>query len=454
MGPRIVGLALMAAAVALVLFGVPLAIGLGQYAATEERASLQRLADVVARSVQEDMAHDRLPSRLPDAPTDAIALYDDDGQLLLGDGPERGDEAVERALRRGTLSIPPNQFVVAAPVSDTHETVGVVRVAAPANSVARSLLPLWFAIAALAGLVLLVVWLLARRLARRLTRPLQQIALDAGRLGDGDFSVRPRTSGIREIDLVAAALGGTAGRLDDLLARERAFSAEASHQLRTPLAGLRLRLESTLDRPDKLTRATIEDGLASIDRLERTIDELLELSKEKRPPPAPLDIAQLLREAEDEWVDRLAREGRGFTTSRTPNLSDPVAGVAAVRQIMAVLLDNACQHGAGAVSLVAREAGPDAIAIEVSDGGTGIPDGAMEGRGLGSQGMGVALARRLAEAEGGRLTARRSPSVVSLLLPVEPEPVGLSIGMPTTEASPGADDSKAEQKGLRTLWRK
>lgn len=445
MGSRIVGLALVAAAAALVLFGVPLAVGLGQYAATEERASLQLLADFVVGAVQEDMAHDRVPARLPDAAGDAaVALYDDDGELLLGDGPPRGDEPVERALRRGALFIPPGQFVVAAPVSDTHDVVGVIRVAAPAESVARGLLPIWLGMAVLAGLVLLVVWLLARRLALRLTRPLQQLAVDAGRLGDGDFGVRPETSGIREVDLVGTALGGTARRLDDLLARERAFSAEASHQLRTPLAGLRLRLESTLDRPERLTRTTVEDGLASIDRLERTIEELLQLAREKRTPSIPVDLAQLLHEAEDEWRDRLAREGRAFTTSRPPNLPDPVAGAAAVRQIMAVLLDNACQHGAGAVSLVAREAGPDAVALEVSDGGPGLPDSALSASGPGRHGMGVALARRLAEAEGGRLTAQRSPSVVSLLLPVlQPQSVGASTNTPRATATPGSGASAA-----------
>lgn len=420
MGPRIVGLALMAAAAALVLFGVPLAVGLGQYAAIEERSSLQRLADFAANAVQEDMAHDRVPARLPEPRGDStIALYDDDGELLLGEGPPRGDEPVDRALRRGVISTPPDQLVVAAPVSDTHDVVGVIRVAAQAGTVVQDLVPIWLGMAVLAVLILAIVWLLALRLARRLTRPLQQLGIDAGRLGEGDFGVRPETSGIREVDVVGRALGGTARRLDDLLARERAFSAEASHQLRTPLAGLRLRLESTLDRPDRLTRATIEDGLASIDRLERTIDELLLLARERRTPSIALDLDQLLHEAEDEWRDRLADEGRRFTTSRAPNISKPLAGAGAVRQIIAVLLDNACHHGAGTVSLVARQAGPDAVALEVYDDGPGIPDSAVSESAGSRQGMGVALARRLAEAEGGRLTAQRSPSVISLLLPVQ-----------------------------------
>ena len=316
MRSRIIGLALVAASVALLLFGLPLAVGLGQFLETEKRASLQVLADFAARSVQEDLTHDRMPAELPDGSAEAaVALYDEDGMLILGDGPARGDGPVDRALSRGFLAAPSDQLVVATPISDTHDVVGVVRVAVPPSSVTQQMLPIWLGMAALAGLVLIVVWLLARRLVLRLTRPMERLAGAAGRLGDGDFGARADPTGIREVDLIGTALGETARRLDDLLARERAFSAEASHQLRTPLAGLRLRLESTIDRPDRLTRETVEDGLASIDRLERTIDELLQLAREHRAPAERIDVAQLFSEAEVEWGGRLAEEGRTFTTS-------------------------------------------------------------------------------------------------------------------------------------------
>jgi signal transduction histidine kinase len=416
MRSRIVRLAVTAAAAALVLFGVPLALGLHQYATADERSSLQRLAEFAALSVQEDMSHDLDPTELPAGPDDtSVALYDEDGDLVLGAGPPVGDGPVDRVLRGGLVSGPPDQLVVAAPVSDTHDVVGVVRVALPAGTVTAMLLPIWSGMLGLGALILAAVWLFARGLARRLSRPMETLAAEATRLGDGDFAVRPEPTGIPEVDLVGTALGGTGRRLDELLARERAFSAEASHQLRTPLAGLRLRLESTLDRPDRLTRATVEDGLASIDRLERTIDELLTLARERRGRSAPVDLARLLAEAEAEWRDRLVRAGRAFTTRRPDDLPDPAAGAAAVRQIVGVLLDNAAQHGAGAVSLVAREAGPSAVALDVTDEGGGVPESALAGNG---SGMGVALARRLAESEGGRLTIRRSPSVVTLLLPV------------------------------------
>ena len=156
------------------------------------------------------------------------------------------------------------------------------------------------------------------------------------------------------------------------------------------------------------------DGLASIDRLERTIDELLLLARERRRGAVPVDVARLLTEAESEWTERLARDGRTFRTARQADLPDPPASAAAVRQIVGVLLDNALAHGAGTVTVTAREAGPDAVALDVADEGPGVAPEELAGS---RDGLGVALARRLAEAEGGHLRlSRPSPPQFALLL--------------------------------------
>lgn len=165
MRSRIVGLALIAAAFSVVLFGVPLAVGLAQFAVSEEQASLQRLAGFAARTVQEDMSHDRAPTSLPAGQGDtAVALYDDDGERLLGVGPAEGDDPVEYVLSGYSGQRPSEELIAAAPVSDTHDIIGVVRAAAPVSSVYGQLLPIWMGMTALGALVLVSAWLLARRL--------------------------------------------------------------------------------------------------------------------------------------------------------------------------------------------------------------------------------------------------------------------------------------------------
>jgi signal transduction histidine kinase len=275
----------------------------------------------------------------------------------------------------------------------------------------------------LAALAVAATWLVGRWQARRLARPLEELAVAARRLGDGDFSVRIGQGGVPEIDAVGSALNGTARRLDDLLARERAFSADASHQLRTPLAGLRLRLEAALERPDGDLRSAIGGSLVDADRLEAIIEELLTLARAERLDQSdPLDLVALLDELCAQWSGRLALQGRDLTVTADRGVPAPRASAAAVRQVLAVLVDNATMHGRGTVALTVRETG-DAVAIDVADEGPGVwePENVLFARRsetAEAHGIGLALARRLAEAEKGRLKLTRpSPPVFTLLLP-------------------------------------
>lgn len=171
-------------------------------------------------------------------------------------------------------------------------------------------------------LVIAAAWLIARRQARGLAVPLEHLSLAAGRLGEGDFSVRTRPEHIPEIDAVGESLNTTAARLDDLLARERAFSADASHQLRTPLAGLRLRLEAALERPDTELRPAIHASLREADRLEQTIDELLALARDIRGTAVqPLEPDALLAEIEQDR--RAASPATVATCSSSANREHP-----------------------------------------------------------------------------------------------------------------------------------
>jgi signal transduction histidine kinase len=308
-------------------------------------------------------------------------------------------------------------------VTHSADVIGAVLVTGPRRAVLGEVVLVWAGMAGLALAAVAIAWLVGRRQARRLAGPLEDLEDRARLLGDGDFSVRSRRGGIEEIDSVGAALDATAARLDDMLARERAFSADASHQLRTPLAGLRLRLEAALEQPDEDLRPAIAASLADADRLEVTIEELLTLAHVGQGGQAgPIDVRALLGELSPEWGARLALHGRDLQVHVEPGTPDAWASTAAVRQVLAVLLDNATTHGGGTVTVSAREAA-GAVGIDVCDEGPGVPaaDAGLFARRADRRdghGIGLALARRLAEAAQGRLELQRaSPPVFTLLLP-------------------------------------
>lgn len=415
---RIVGLAVLVASLALVLFGVPLAIGVAQLAVADEQTALQRLAGITARSVQAELSHGEQVDEVADG--SGLAVYDDHGALLAGSGPDPGDDAVRAALHGvSSHGRDDGQLIVTVPVPGEHDTVlGAVRAVRPIAAIYQHLVPVWLGMLALALLVLAVVWRLARRQARRLTEPLEALSVNARRLGDGDFGVRAPAAGVAEIDAVGRALNDTAERLDALLARERAFSAETSHQLRTPLAGLRLRLESALGASDGAARRALQGGIASADQLERTIEELMALAREPGSTRGePIDVADLVADVAATRRERLASAGRGLDEDLTRDLPRAPVSAAAVRQVLGVLLDNAEVHGSGTVRVTTRDAA-GAVAVDVADEGRGLDPDALGTAGPG--GMGLGLARRLAEAEGGRLVLTRpSPPVFTLLLPGE-----------------------------------
>jgi signal transduction histidine kinase len=421
---RIIGLAVSAAVLAIVLFGVPLAVAVLQYVMQVERTELQQTADSIAMAVAGDVSDEDRIAWI-DAPRGVQAtVYDVKGNLLGGAGPPADRPEVRQALGGvvGT-AMEGGNLVVAVPVTHEDDVIGAVRAAVPRTAALQTVALVWVAMAALAAMAIAAAWLVGRRQARRLARPLEDLAVAARRLGDGDFSVRTRQGGIPEIDSVGVALNSTAGRLDDLLARERAFSADASHQLRTPLAGLRLRLEAALETPHQDLKPAVAASLVDADRLESTIDELLALARDRRSDGAsPVDLRELLDELSPEWRGRLALQDRGLDLNDEPGTPDPRASAAAVRQILAVLVDNATTHGAGTVTVTVREA-TDAVAIDVSDAGPGVPESdidlfARQADERSGHGIGLALARRLAEAEDGRLElTRRTPPTFTLLLP-------------------------------------
>jgi signal transduction histidine kinase len=420
------------AAATLALFALPLAVVLRDAYRDQELLRLQR--DTVAAARQIDLGASRRDRvELPGGP-DRLAVYDAAGRRVAGRstaGPARADALVLDAtrLRRPATRVRPGALLVAVPLLTGERVTGAIRAQRSDAVVTRRVHRGWLALgAAAAGVVLLAV-LAAMLLGRRLARPLERVAQAARRLGDGDFSVRAPRGRIPEVDAVADALDLTSARLADLVARERAFSADASHQLRTPLAALRLELEAlqlTTAEPEELERA-----LTEVDRLQQTIEMLLSVARDHPVRDTTCELVELLTQIERRWRGRLADGARRLTLSLPSGGVAVQAGDRVLGEILEVLLDNAEQHGRGAVGIVLRTLDDGWAEIVVSDDGPGFADGgraAFERRSTSSSrghGIGLALARSLAHAEGGRLTiadAGPSPQIALMLRRSRPAP--------------------------------
>src|SRR5262249_53541893 len=160
---------------------------------------------------------------------------------------------------------------------------------------------------------------------------------------------------------VADALNHTTGQLEQLIERERATSATASHQLRTPLTALRLELESALDGDRSTLRAAAVDALVSADQLSATIDDVLALARTPYDSSCA-EVADLLDDVHERWHGILAAAGRRLHVNSEDHFT-AAASSAAVRQILDVLVDNAYRHGHGTVTVCARDAGA-AVALD------------------------------------------------------------------------------------------
>jgi signal transduction histidine kinase len=281
----------------------------------------------------------------------------------------------------------------------------------------------------LAGLSVGISAAIATLIARRLAGPLGDLAERATRLGMGDFRLAPARYGIVELDHIADQLDTSAAALAELIARERDLVGDVSHQLRSRLTALQLRLDELAACPDAEIAAEAEAALEQAERLGAVLDDLLRATEEARAATAaPVELAKLLGEVVADWQPQADADRRPLRLRVADGLVARVTP-GRLREALGVLIDNALRHGAGPVTLSARwtGVGPDRmVVVEVTDSGAGVPEELAPHvfdrgiSGASSTGVGLALARALVEADGGRLelsSARPARFAVYLRVP-------------------------------------
>lgn len=413
---RLLQSSLVVLALAIVAFAVPLAIAvrgllvdrsLDELQAGVEQAAL--IIDQRARNCREI----QLFVAATGAQDTQVTLWSGGRLLASSSGrPEGvGAELAEAAAGRLGRAYTEGQLAVATPLASTLcGAPTALRAARSGDGLRRSVGTAWAGLGIVGLAVFAAATAAARWQGRRLAEPFEGLARTARRLGDGDFTVRAPRSGLPEADAIAEALDVTADRLGRALQRARAFTADASHQLRTPLTALRLHLEALA--AGDADAATVVAALEEADRLDATVRELVTLTAPEG-TDEPVELGEFVSRRLPPWQMAAQETGRELLFETLP--CPPVkVRTAAVAQALHVLLDNALEHGQGTVTVRVGPSLPDSplrgSRICVADEGPGFvaPDVRRTAdRGGGplplSGGRGLALAHSLVESEGGQL---------------------------------------------------
>jgi signal transduction histidine kinase len=272
-----------------------------------------------------------------------------------------------------------------------------------------------------AGLVILALFMAVGiyPVARRLTKRLERVATGVERWGKGDLAHRVPVEGHDEVATLAATFNQAAGQIDELVGQQRQMLANASHELRSPLARLRMALELLSEEPREEQRdRLIEDSRQDIVDLDALIEELLLMARaDGRTPRRPFQVVDLRALVESE----VARLGAGAATVEGPALSleaDPLL----LRHLIRNLLENAQRHGQGKDIKARLAATGDNAILAVEDRGPGIPESERErvfapfyrvpsaGKDGNGFGLGLALVRQVARYHGGEAFALALPA--------------------------------------------
>ena len=446
--------------IVLVLLELPLAVFFRQREVDGLTVDAERDATVLA-TYYEDALEGQLELE-PQAAVDyaertgaRVVVVDPDGISLIDTGADTPRDLstrpeIEAALAgeratgtRRSDTLDTELLYVAVPVASGGTVHGGLRVTLDAEEVNERVWRFWLGLIAVGVVILVVMGGVGWIIARSVTRPIRRLQIAAARFSDGDLTpTSPAKGAPPELVDLEVAMNAMAVRLDDLIARQRSFVADASHQLRTPLTALRLRLENL--QSDVETAGSDVDLDAFDDQLDRAIDEtnrlsglidgLLQLARaESPPPPVPTGLTTLAGDRVDTWTAVAELEGVGVELDAPDDDILALAIPGSVEQILDNLLDNAIKSSpAGTTVTVRLVPGAPFHELAISDQGSGLTadereqalerfwraDSTSAGTGLG-----LSIVRSLAEASGGtvQLEPNTPTGVVAVVrLPARP----------------------------------
>ena len=413
---------------------VPLAINLQRRVLSEAQSSAEAGALLVAaniggaRTAQLTILQRYVTRHFPDQENGRVIVIDPDGVLIadstgsqdLGQSyatPRRPE--LMRVLQtpeatseiRHSDALGQDLLVAAAPIIDETTFYGAVRVSQLMGEVQDRVRRV------IAGLVIIGLGALfaglivAFVLAGSFSRPLKKLAAVAKRLGGGDLTARAETiEGASEIVQLARSFDDMADRLEATVKAQREFVSNASHQLRTPLTGMKLRIEAAMaGGPSEEVRRQLEAADTEVDRLAGIVNRLLVMARRiEEGGPSEIDLDEAVHRALERWRERASRQGATLTA--TGEGGRALGEWADLDQILDNLIDNAVAYAPGPVKIETGRADGRAF-LAVEDVGPGIAaderhrvtDRFFRGRTApkGGTGLGLAIVRDLAEKWGG-----------------------------------------------------
>jgi signal transduction histidine kinase len=453
--------------VVIIALEVPLAVNLRDRSLAEQRAQETTLAVATAgqaksllgadqrAELQDQITAQARPNQARVIVVDAAGtlIADSAGEDLLGQRYATADRPeIVDALRDAQVSyrigfsdtLDEEIQAVAAPVTRIDRAtgeqvvIGAVRVTQSTDQIAASVRRSVIGLVAIGLGVLAAGLLVAFVLAGSVSRPLRRLAGTAGELGAGNLEARTGDlQGPREVEEVAHSFDEMAARLEATVRAQREFAANASHQLRTPLTGLKLRLETALEEaPPGDIRRQLEAADKEADRLAAIVERLMVLAKRAEGAAAVVDLGDAAHRAEERFRQKAAEVDGAVQVVASPDSapgdSEALADPADVDQMLDALVDNALSYAPGPVRIEAGRLDGQAF-MAVEDEGPGIPDEEIprvaerfyRGREAppGGTGLGLAIVRELAERAGGEMViepGRARGTRIEVRLPAAP----------------------------------